>query len=542
MSQLIEKIRHAVIGQRRAVETPFGIKPLIYADYTASGRSLEFVEDVIHKQVMPVYANTHTETTYTGAQTTAWRESARKMIRSAVNGTDEDKVIFVGSGATAAINRFIDVLNLRGQQKVGKTGGRKVVLVGPYEHHSNELPWRESAAEVLVIPLDSQGRLSLQALQQTLQSVQEAEIIIGSFSAASNVTGIKTDVDAVTRLLKSFGALVCWDYAAAGPYTAIDMTDKDAVFLSPHKFVGGPGTPGVLVAKSKWFRNAVPVVPGGGTVSFVTPEKHVYISDIERREEAGTPAIIESIRAGLVVSLQKQVGIDVIESRERDMARYVMQRLQSIPDVQVLGSADAERLPIFSLRFWHNGRELHYGFIVSLLNDLFGIQVRGGCSCAGPYAHHLLGLSVQQSEAIESAVSQGASIMRPGWVRLNFNYFIDDEEREFLISAIELVARYGWKLLPSYCYDTGSGVWRFAGQSNDKGDPVAEIDWLNMQPGSIASLGPESLAQTLSEAERHLAISPAADNRSAFSMSSVFPEHESLRWFVSPDEVVCNDL
>ena len=542
MSQLIEKIRQSVIGQRQPLRTPFGVKPLIYADYTASGRSLDFIEDLIQTQVMPVYANTHTETTYTGAQTTAWRESARKMIRAAVNGTAEDKVIFVGSGATAAINRFIDVLNLRCPDKSGKQAGRKVVLVGPYEHHSNELPWRESAADVCVIPLDSQGRLDLQALQRTLESAQGAELIIGSFSAASNVTGIKTDVDAVTRILKSYGALACWDYAAAGPYTAIDMTDKDAVFLSPHKFVGGPGTPGVLIAKSRWFQNAVPVMPGGGTVSFVTPDDHVYISDIERREEAGTPAIIESIRAGLVVSLQQQVGTDLIEKRERNMANYVMQRLQAIQGVEVLGSAEAERLPIFSLRFRHDGRELHYGFIVSLLNDLFGIQVRGGCSCAGPYAHHLLGLSAQHSKAIEAAVSQGASIMRPGWVRLNFNYFIDDEERDFLISAIELVARYGWRLLPCYQYDKVAGVWRFAGQRNEKPDPVAAIDWLNLQSRSIESLGPDSLAQTLQEAEKHLRAAPVVGRHAAFSIPTAFPEHESVRWFVSPDEVVCNEL
>jgi selenocysteine lyase/cysteine desulfurase len=542
MSQLIEKIRQSVIGQRQPVRTPFGVKPLVYADYTASGRSLDFVEDLIQKQIMPVYANTHTETTYTGARTTAWRESARKIIRSAVNGTDEDKVIFVGSGATAAINRLIDVLGLRCPDQAPGAGGRKVVLVGPYEHHSNELPWRESAAEVRVIPLDTQGQIDQDALRHTLQSLQGAELIIGSFSAASNVTGIKTDVGAVTRLLKSYGALACWDYAAAGPYTAIDMTGKDAVFLSPHKFVGGPGTPGVLIAKSTWFRNAVPAVPGGGTVSFVTPDDHVYISDIERREEAGTPAIIESIRAGLVVSLQQQVGIHVIETRERDMARYVMQRLQAIPGLQILGSPDAERLPIFSLRFWHQGRELHYGFIVSLLNDLFGIQVRGGCSCAGPYAHHLLGLTSRQSKAIETAVSQGASIMRPGWVRLNFNYFIDDEERDFLLNALELVAREGWRLLPFYRYDRLSGVWRYGEQSEGKEDPIAAINWLNDTVANERPLGPEVLAKTLIDARQQLAATKKSHTMAAYSVQGMFPEHEAIRWFVSPDEIVCNDL
>ena len=552
MNALIGKIRDDVIGQRCAISTPFGNKPLVYADYTASGRSLGFIEDLIRDQVLPYYANTHTETTFTGAQTTAWRESARAMVRSAVNGRADDKVIFCGSGATAAINKMIDILNLRLPADLDARcqlaaaipeHEKPVVFIGPYEHHSNELPWRESIAQLEVIPLDSKGGIDLQALGKALTKHQHRTLLIGSFSAASNVTGIKSDVAGVSALLKQYGALVCWDYAAAGPYVRIDMnasTPLDAVFLSPHKFVGGPGTPGILVAKRHVFRNRVPAMVGGGTVSYVTPEDHVYVQDIERKEEGGTPAIVESIRAGLVFSLQQQVGIDTIQARETEMAEVVMARLRANPNIEILGSVHAHRLPIFSMRFWHAERELHYGFVVSLLNDLFGIQVRGGCSCAGPYAHSLLSMDMAYSRKIEQAVTSGAGIMRPGWVRLNFNYFIAQDELEYLLGALELVAQHGWRLLPSYFFDTDHGVWRhrsyrMSGYSGVIKDPITAIDWLQPVDVSPAEHCELSFAQQLENAERELTKSNPLNDPCCLALA---PEHEAIRWFISPGEVM----
>jgi selenocysteine lyase/cysteine desulfurase len=529
----------------------------VYADYTASGRSLGFIEDYIREQVLPFYANTHTETTYTGAHTSALRESSRQMIRRAVNGTADDKVIFCGSGATAAINKLIDVLNLRLpadlEQRCQLSAAlseddRPVVFIGPYEHHSNELPWRESICRLELIPLHSSGGIDLDALEQALQKyqsrhqpgIQPSRLLIGSFSAASNVTGIKTDVAAVTTLLKRYGALACWDYAAAGPYVRIDMNAEhalDAVFLSPHKFVGGPGTPGILVAKRSVFRNRVPAMVGGGTVSYVTPEDHVYVTDIERREEGGTPAIVESIRAGLVFSLQQQVGIDEIQAREQAMAEVVMQRLQACDNIEVLGSADSERLPIFSLRFWHGERELHYGFVVSLLNDLFGIQARGGCSCAGPYAHSLLGMDMVYSKRVQAAVTSGAGLMRPGWVRLNFNYFIDADELEYLLRALELVAEHGWRLLRCYRYDASHGVWRHQDAVTERLDPLATLNWCQ-QTASVGEQHPRALAEELASAKVQL----LADNlRSSPCCLNLCAEHEALRWFVLPAETLTSN-
>jgi selenocysteine lyase/cysteine desulfurase len=547
MNKLIQKIREDVIGQRQAITTPFGKKPLIYADYTASGRSLGFIEDYIRDQVLSCYANTHTETTFTGARTSALRESARQMIRRAVNGTADDKVIFCGAGATAAINKLIDVLNLRLPADLDRRcclaaslpeAERPVVFIGPYEHHSNELPWRESIAHLEVIPLDAAGGIDLMALEQALIRHQQRGLLIGSFSAASNVTGIKSDVAAVTALLKRYGALACWDYAAAGPYVRIDMNAAqplDAVFLSPHKFVGGPGTPGVLIAKRRLFRNRVPAVVGGGTVSYVTPEDHVYVTDIERREEGGTPAIVESIRAGLVFSLQQQVGIDVIQAREQAMAETVMQRLQACANIDVLGSAVAHRLPIFSLRFWHGERELHYGFVVSLLNDLFGIQARGGCSCAGPYAHSLLGMDMAYSKRVEAAVTSGAGLMRPGWVRLNFNYFIDTDELEYLLRALELVAEHGWRLLKCYRYDAAHGVWRHQDASTERHDPLDALDWLQVSGAARNSRHAVSLADELAIAERLLRSDDQPSSPCTLALSA---EHEAIRWFVLPRETI----
>ncbi|HDZ08377.1 aminotransferase class V-fold PLP-dependent enzyme [Pseudohongiella sp.] len=547
MNELVQKIRDDVIGQRQSISTPFGDKPLVYADYTASGRSLGFVEDYIRQQVLPFYANTHTETTFTGARTSALRESSRQMIRRAVNGTADDKVIFCGSGATAAINKLIDVLNLRLPADLDQRcclaaslpeEERPVVFIGPYEHHSNELPWRESIARMELIPLDADGGIDLTALERALVKHQGRRLLIGSFSAASNVTGIKTDVAAVTALLKRFGALACWDYAAAGPYVRIDMNAAqplDAVFLSPHKFVGGPGTPGILIAKRGIFRNRVPAMVGGGTVSYVTPEDHVYIADIERREEGGTPAIVESIRAGLVFSLQQQVGIDLIQAQEQAMADTVMKRLQACANIEVLGSPDAHRLPIFSLRFWHGERELHYGFVVSLLNDLFGIQARGGCSCAGPYAHSLLGMDMAFSKRVEAAVTSGAGLMRPGWVRLNFNYFLAGDELEYLLRALELVAEHGWRLLRCYRYDAAHGVWRHQHASGKRPDPLATLDWLQIPAPAANSCHPVSLSEELASAEALLRGQQPGSSPCTLDLCA---EHEAIRWFVLPRETM----
>ena len=547
VTTLIERIRHSVIGSRTPISTPFGEKPLIYADYTASGRSLGFIEDIIREQVLPFYANTHTETSFTGAQTTALREQARRIIRRAVNGSSEDQVIFCGAGATAAINKLIDILNLRLPDDLSRrydlTAGippqdRPVVFIGPYEHHSNELPWRESIAELVVTPLDGQGQIDSRALEARLHAYADRPLKIGSFSAASNVTGVKSDVAGISALLKKHGALAFWDYAAAAPYVAIDMngdTPLDAVFISPHKFIGGPGTPGLLVAKKSIMQNSVPAVVGGGTVKYVTPVDHRYIEDHERREEGGTPGIVESIRAGLVFRLQQEVGTREISRLEGEFVERALARFSACPGLTVLGERNAPRLSIVSLRFRHGERDLHYGFVVALLNDLFGIQMRGGCSCAGPYGHNLLGMDMAYSKAIETELDKGNMLFRPGWVRLNFNYFIDEDEFEYLVRAVELVATHGWRLLPYYHADTAAGVWRYQGQPRDLPVSLETLDFAaDPQLGAGRTTVTTDLADLCAAAEQELLQEDRAGTRGTLELSA---EAERLRWFVLPQEV-----
>lgn len=447
-------LRQSVIGENWPVHTPFGIKPLVYADHTASGRCLSLIEQFIQEQVMPYYGNTHTETSQTGRQTTFLREQSRRIIRQSLNASHEYHVIFTGSGATSAINRMIHMLDLESFQDA-----KPVVFIGGYEHHSNDLPWREADVDLIRIPLQEDGVLDLADLERQLKQHQAAPLLIGSFSAASNVTGIKTDVKKVTALLKSYGALACWDYAAAAPYVPINLQNipMDAVFISPHKFLGGPGTPGILVIKQGCFHQRLPGLNGGGTVAYVNADMHHYVKNIERREEGGTPAIIESIRAGLVFKIQQQIGFDYIENRECELVELAFACWQSIPNLELLGNQYSNRLPIFSF----NIHGLHYGVVVAMLNDLFGIQARGGCSCAGPYAHHLLGISSEQARQIFKDLESGNTQIRPGWVRLNLHYLFDQATVDYILEAVALLARFGHLLAPFYHYHNEKGVWLY---------------------------------------------------------------------------------
>ncbi len=548
---LINKIRDAVIGEKHAIHTSFGCKPLIYADYTASGRALDFIEQYISEQVLPFYANTHTETSYTGAQTTLLREQARDIIHAALNGSEEDQVIFCGSGATSGINKLIDILNIRLPADLDEryqllqhipASERAVVFIGPYEHHSNELPWRETTADLVVIPLDNNGHINIEVLATKLEEYSERSLKIGSFSAASNVTGIKSDVNRISALLHKSGAQAFWDYAAAAPYVAIDMNanendqncSKDAVFLSPHKFVGGPGTPGILVVKKHLLNNRVPAMPGGGTVMYVTPEDHQYVSSPVRREEGGTPAIVESIRAGLVFKLQQDVGTELIENKESEFIQRALKRWALQPNIKILGSVTEERLSIFSLRFMYQDKDLHYAYIVALLNDLFGIQARGGCSCAGPYGHALLGMDMAYSKALEKELQKGLMVMRPGWVRLNFNYFIDEDTFNYLVSAIELIAQYGAALLPYYQFDSGSGTWCYQGEKMNLVSNLNTLNFREVSPKNTARRCETPLSEILSNAKDELI--KQARNGKKYTLE--LPESaERLRWFALPQEI-----
>jgi selenocysteine lyase/cysteine desulfurase len=554
---LIDLVRASVIGDDEAVAGPYGIRRVTYADYTASGRSLSFIEDYIRDAVLPLYANTHTESSGTGLQTTRFREEARRLVLDGVGGDPtRHAVIFVGSGSTAAINRMVDVLGLRLPAELDDRWGlgshiprdrRPVVFIGPYEHHSNELPWRESIADVVTIREDRDGEIDLAQLAEELERYADRPLRIGSFSAASNVTGIVSSTDEISRLLHRHGALSFFDFAAAAPYVSIEMDPpgdplgyKDAVFISPHKFIGGPGTPGVLVARRELFTNRVPSMPGGGTVAYVNPFEHVYLSDIEHREEGGTPAIVESIRAGLVFGLKTEVGVDAIRAREHDFIHRALHRWEDNPSIEILGSHQAERLSIVSFVVRRAGRYLHHNFVVALLNDLFGIQSRGGCSCAGPYGHRLLGIDLETSHEFEREISRGCEGIKPGWVRVNFNYFISEAVFEFILDAVDLVASEGWRLLPDYAFEPATGMWRHRAGLPEPPLSLHDVSYAGarMTYPSHRHREPETrLAGYLDEARAILATAPRPVAGPSLVGEAPGPDFEALRWFLLPGDV-----
>jgi selenocysteine lyase/cysteine desulfurase len=550
---LIERIRSSVIGEDEAVMGPFGPRRVTYADYTASGRALSFIEDYIREVVLPLYANTHTESSGTGLQTTRFREEARQIIRTALGADQEHAIIFCGSGSTAAINRMVDVLNLRIPADLDDRyhlsgmippAQRPVVFIGPYEHHSNELPWRESIADVVVIHEDHDGHIDQRQLEAELARHQDRPLKIGSFSAASNVTGIISDWRAISVLLHRHGALSFWDFAAAAPYMEITMGSAsrgpdepflDAVFISPHKFIGGPGTPGVLAARRDLFHNRVPSMPGGGTVAYVNPTEHVYLTDVEHREEGGTPAIVDSIRAGLVFQLKEEVGVAEIRRREESFIRRAIERWRRASDLEILGNLDLDRLSIVSFVVKHQGRYLHHNYVVALLNDLFGIQSRGGCSCAGPYGHRLLGIDLEKSHEFEREINLGCEGIKPGWVRVNFNYFISEPVFEFILEAVDLVVAEGWRLLPEYRFDALTGLWSHAGGPLEPPLSLHDISYsaARMPRSAHRHREPESALPRYLEEARRILTAP----RPTPEPVQLSADFEHLRWFWLPHEV-----
>ena len=487
-------LRRQIVGIDSAFDTPFGRRLMVYCDYTASGRCLVFVERYL-QTLQRVYANTHTEDDLTGRSMSRLLHEAEGAIKRSVNAGPQGRIVACGTGATGAIDKLQQILGVFLPPATRKAVGdglreffgdervedfrrhqesrQPVVFVGPYEHHSNEVTWRQGLATVVEVNLAADGGVDLAHLEQLLREPEyQGRLRIGSFSAASNVTGMRSPVHEIARMLHANDAYACFDFAASAPYVGIDMNPTasaadgdpslDAVFLSPHKFLGGPGSSGVLVFNERLYqRDLPPSVGGGGTVDYVSPVDQDFIRDVEEREKAGTPGVLQVLKAALAIDLKGRIGVGRIEAREHELLGRALARWGANDHVEILGNPDPSRrigIVSFNLRD-PRGRYLHPKFVTVLLNDLFGIQSRAGCSCAGPYGHRLLGIDHATSELYRDWVRKGIQGIKPGWCRVGFHYSMDDLEAGFIVDAVEFVAAQGHRFLPLYAFDPGTGTW-----------------------------------------------------------------------------------
>lgn len=452
----VAQLREGLIGEGAAIPGPFGPKPLIYADYTASGRALRQVEEFLAAQVLPFYANSHTEASYCGGLMTRMRAAARAAIAAACGAGAEHAVVFCGSGATAGLNRLVALLG-------AGPGGR--VIVGPYEHHSNLLPWRESGAEVIELGEDAAGGPDRAELAEALASAPPGGRVICAFSAASNVTGEIADVAGVTRIVGRAGARMVWDYAGGGPYLPIAMTPApgagiDAVVLSPHKFVGGPGASGVMILRRDAVVTDRPTRPGGGTVRFVSSGGHDYSDRLETREEAGTPNVIGDLRAALAFIVKDAIGQERMAGRNAALVRQALARWQGLPRMELLGPAGRSRLPIFAFRI-RDGRGgfVHQQLVTRMLSDRYGIQARGGCACAGPFVHRLLGIGTEESARLRAAILAGQETEKPGFTRLNLSPLMTDAKVAEILDNVAELSEEAAALAPLYRCDPARAIF-----------------------------------------------------------------------------------
>ncbi|GMI09175.1 hypothetical protein TrLO_g12376 [Triparma laevis f. longispina] len=545
-----EQINNAEII-RDTTTTPFGQRPSVYSDHAASSRPLNFIEDYISNTVLPVYGNTHTKTSQNGQQTSDFVEEARLIIRNALRLSKDDRVLFCGSGTTAAVNQLVSML--------GPALADAVIFVGPYEHHSNLIPWRESGAKIVTIPENKiTAGPDLQVLEHHLKSTPTSTLKIGAFNATSNVTGAFTSTAPLTSLLHSHSALSFFDYAAASPSAhELKMSEKDALYFSPHKIPGGPQSTGILIVKKHIVRwrgkdasrerkgRGQTSTPGGGTVFYVTPEKHMYLKCDEEREQGGTPNIIGAIRAGLAIQLHQKIGYDTIRKLDTEIVENFISSLAHHPNLIIHGHKT--RAPNFSLSFPQKETQthlmLHHNFAAALLADLFGIQARSGCMCAGPYSQALLGISPSLADTILEHLSakDDTELLRPGYLRISLSYYTPPSTVDYIVKAVSFISTHGYKLLPQYTCDAATGDWHHINDKKEKQRKwLTGIDY-NKVNNSNASLPiplPEQFASALSEARALVEVAEREMSRNTpVAAAEILPPGAAgLRWFLLPSE------
>jgi selenocysteine lyase/cysteine desulfurase len=450
LEKYFNKYREKIIGINQSHKFVSGEKKIVYADWTASGRLYGPIEDFMKNSVGPYVANTHTESSLTGTTMTQLYLQARQIIKEHVNAADSDILITTGSGMTSVINKFQRILNLRISEQylplIEKECSEKpLVLITHMEHHSNQTSWLSCFCDVVIINRSENGLPDIFHLEEILKANQRRKVKIGSFSACSNVTGIQTPIHAMAELIHHYGGFCFVDFAASAPYVKIDMHPKnpaqklDAIFFSPHKFLGGPGSSGILIFDKSLYKNKTPDQPGGGTVSWTNPwGEHRFVDDIEAREDGGTPGFLQTIRAALSIQLKEEMGLDKIQQREDELKDLIFSQLKTNPKIQIL-EPQLSRLGIISFYV----ENLHFNLIVKLLNDRYGIQTRGGCSCAGTYGHILLNVDPAQSKSITFKIDQGDLSEKPGWVRVSLHPTMTNDEAIYIAKSIhEVIENY----------------------------------------------------------------------------------------------------
>ncbi len=462
LEQYFSQFRKHIVGVDQTFTSPYGEQNLVYCDWTASGRLYRPIENKLTNDFGPFVANTHTETSTSGAAMTLAYHEARKIIKKHVNANNNDVLITTGSGMTCVVNKFQRILGLKVAEHLKEHTTipediKPIVFISHMEHHSNQTSWLETIADVEVVPCDENGLLCLKEFEKSIKKYEHRAIKIASITSCSNVTGIKTNYHKVAKLIHSYNGLCFVDFACCAPYVAIDMHPEnedeylDAIFFSPHKFLGGPGSAGVLIFNKKLYKNTVPDNPGGGTVSYTNPwGQHDYFDDVETREDGGTPAFLQTIRIALSIQLKEKMGTDKIKEREDEINAIVFDTLELLEGVKILAPEHKKRLSIFSFYF----EKHHFNLVVKLLNDRFGIQTRGGCSCAGTYGHFLLNVNQETSNKIKHQILEGCNTEKPGWVRLSLHPTITNKELEFVCDSLKELAKNIEDWAKDYKYDS----------------------------------------------------------------------------------------
>jgi selenocysteine lyase/cysteine desulfurase len=441
----------------RMIMTPFGKRHIIYADYTASGKPYSKIEKFIKYNVLPYYANTHSNA-FCGKLMAKYIKSSKNQIIKSLNCSETDKIIFTGSGSSCAITHFIHLLDFKKEDK-------NVVIISEFEHNSNFLPWRHEPVELKIVKNLDNGLIDLIDLERLLKEYASYDKKIMACSAGSNITGIKQNTTDISILGHKYGFKVAFDYAAIGPYVKINMHQLsneydyiDAIYLSPHKFLGGPGTPGLLVANECIFLNDCPYFPSGGTVRYTSKTQNIYSNNLEVRESGGTPNIIGCIKIGFVFQLKDKLQEYIIK-REKEIVCKIKQKLKKINNIILLNpecDPKITQIPIYSFVV----HKLHYNYVVALLNDLFGIQSRGGVSCSGIYAEQLLEITKRDENDIINTIIHDEGVPQEyGWIRITFHYTMTDYIIEYIIKAIDFVANYGHLFINQYKYDKQANIW-----------------------------------------------------------------------------------